>query len=230
MVHMTDPASPAATPDDPAQDATVLIPAPRPTRRRPPKTTGAAPKPPATSTQARRLVALLDEIYDRTCAPDVLFEIWVPTQWALVRWMVGRCQQRWDKTLPVTARITGPLVDGEMVVDLPLAKNYGELVYPSAAWRSASTTSASRSSCRSSPPPSAASRPPSRQPPTAKASTPPKPPSYPASPCEFRDGLSRVPVDSRRGHAGPGYPRRTVQQRDRDQRGGPGHRDRHHGE
>src|SRR5512135_2730278 len=107
--------------------------------------------------------------------PAVLFEIWVPTQWALVRWMVGRCKQRWDKTLPVTARITGPLVDGEMVVNLPLAKNYGELVYPSAAWRSASTT--------------AASRPPSRQPPTAKASTPPKPPSYPASPCEFRDGL-----------------------------------------
>lgn len=75
-------------------------------------------------------MALLDEIYDRIYAPDVLFEIWVPTQWALVRWMVGRCQQRWDKTLPVTAQITGPLVDGEMVVDLPLAKNYGKLVYP----------------------------------------------------------------------------------------------------
>src|SRR5512142_368202 len=130
MVHMTDPASPAATPDDPAQDATVSSsPAPRPPR----KTTGAAPKPPATSTQARRLLGLLDEIYDRICAPDVLFEIWVLTQWALVRWMVGRCKQRWDKTLPVTAQITGPLVDGEIVVDLPLAKNYGELVYPTAA-------------------------------------------------------------------------------------------------
>jgi hypothetical protein len=135
MVHMTDPASPAATPDDPAQEATVpSSPAPRPTRRRPPrKTTGAAPKPPAASTQARRLAALLDEIYDRICAPDVLFEIWVPTQWALVQGMVGRCKQRWDKTLPVTARITGPLSDGEMVVDLPLAKNYGELVYPNAS-------------------------------------------------------------------------------------------------
>jgi hypothetical protein len=63
----------------------------------------------------------------------VLFEIWVPTQWALVQWMVGRCKQRWDKTLPVTARITGTLFDGEMVVDLPLAKNYGELVYPNAS-------------------------------------------------------------------------------------------------
>ncbi len=63
----------------------------------------------------------------------MLFEIWVSTQWALVRWMVGRCKQRWDKTLPVTAQITGPLVDGEMVVDLPLTKNYGELAYPNAA-------------------------------------------------------------------------------------------------
>lgn len=75
---------------------------------------------------------MLDEIYERILAPDVLFEIWLPTQWALVRWTVGRCKQRWDKTLPVTARITGPLVDGEMVVDLPLAKNYGELIYPNA--------------------------------------------------------------------------------------------------
>ena len=89
-----------------------------------------SPQAPCRVHQARRPVALLDEIYDRICAPDVLFEIWIPTQWALVRWMVGRCTQRWDKTLPVTARITGPLVDGEMVVDLPLAKNYSELVYP----------------------------------------------------------------------------------------------------
>src|SRR5574342_475444 len=119
-------------------------PTPRPARRRAPRTTAgrstttgttasAAPTSPAPSTQARKLAGLLDEIYKRILAPDVLFEIWLPTQWALVRWTVGGCKHRWDKTLPVTARITGPLVDGEMVVDLPLAKNYGELVYPNAS-------------------------------------------------------------------------------------------------
>lgn len=96
-------------------------------------TASAAPKSSSTVHQARKLAGLLDEIYDRILAPDVLFEIWVPTQWALVRWTVGRCKQRWDKTLPVVARIIGPLVDGEMVVDLPLTKNYGELVYPNAS-------------------------------------------------------------------------------------------------
>jgi hypothetical protein len=75
----------------------------------------------------------LDELYPLLTGPESLFSMWLPTQMILVRNRVGRCKQRWDKTLPVCAVVTSPALAAPLILDLPLAKSYGQLVFPNRA-------------------------------------------------------------------------------------------------
>ena len=65
--------------------------------------------------------------------PDSLFTMWVPTQMMTVRHRIGRCKQRWDKALPVSSVVTSSVLAEPLSLDLPLAKSYGQLVFPNRA-------------------------------------------------------------------------------------------------
>ena len=90
-------------------------------------------KTPSSTTLARRLGELLDELYPLLTGPESLFAMWLPMQMMLVRHRVGSCKQRWGKALPVSAVVTSPVLAEPLSLELSLVKSYGQLVFPNRA-------------------------------------------------------------------------------------------------
>jgi hypothetical protein len=90
-------------------------------------------KAPSSTALADRLGHLLDQLYPRLTGPETLFAMWLPMQMMIVRDRIGRCKQRWDKTLPISSVVTSPVLAEQLSLDLPLAKSYGQIVFPDQA-------------------------------------------------------------------------------------------------